>query len=96
MLWPGGADAWDWRTTGTSHEAGVQAADVAFLLEHGARHVVLSSGRQERLGVSVDALALLEDRGIAYDVLPTGDAIERYERLRARGEAVGALVHTTC
>ena len=96
MLWPGGARAWDWRDSGTDHQAGVQATDVASLLDHGARHVVLSSGRQERLRIHDDAVALLEERGIAYDVLPTGEAIDRYERLRAGGAAVGALIHTTC
>lgn len=35
-LWPGGAREWDWTETGTRHEPGIQPADVAELLEHGA------------------------------------------------------------
>ncbi|HSJ46684.1 MAG TPA: Mth938-like domain-containing protein [Euzebyales bacterium] len=95
-LWPGGAGAWDWNETGTGHTAGVQAADVEDLLGHGATHVVLSRGRQGRLGVSRGTTALLEDRGIPHDVLMTDEAIARYEQLRVDGVAVGALIHTTC
>jgi hypothetical protein len=96
MLMPGEARAWDWNRSGTSHGGGVQPADVRVLLDHGARHVVLSRGRQGRLGMHADTLALLTDRGVTYEVLRTDDAIDRYEQLRAAGEAVGALVHTTC
>jgi hypothetical protein len=35
-LFPGGARAWDWRETGTRHRPGIQPADVAELLDHGA------------------------------------------------------------
>src|ERR671917_181067 len=43
-LFPGGARAWDWREPGTSHEPGIQPADVEELLERGATTVVLSKG----------------------------------------------------
>lgn len=95
-LWPGGARAWDWTETGTAHGTGVQPDDVRELLDHGASHVVLSAGRQRRLTVDSATTDLLEANGVAYDVLPTAEAIARYERLRAAGVAVGALVHTTC
>lgn len=96
MLWPGGAAEWDWTVTGTSHGAGVQAADVRGLLECGADHVVLSLGRQRRLTVGAEAAALLDEGGVPYDVLATDEAIARYEQLRVDGVAVGALIHTTC
>ncbi len=35
-LYPGGAREWDWRETGTHHVPGIQPADVAELLDHGA------------------------------------------------------------
>ncbi len=95
-LWPGGGRAWDWTEAGTSHGAGIQPADVTELLDHGAVHVVLSLGRQERLGVHADTVALLDDRGVTYDRLETGAAIARYEELRRAGTRVGALLHTTC
>jgi hypothetical protein len=95
-LWPGGAGTWDWNETGTGHAAGVQPADVEDLVGRGATHIVLSRGRHGRLGVHATTMALLEDRGIAHDVLATDDAIARYEQLRADGVPVGALIHTTC
>ena len=96
MLWPGGARAWDWNETGTSHGAGIGPADVTALLNRGAEHVVLSLGRERRLGVHPDTVALLVEHGVDHDLLPTDAAIARYALLRDAGTAVGALLHTTC
>jgi hypothetical protein len=94
-LYPGGARAWDWNETGTSHEPGIQPADVEELLERGATSVVLSKGFHERLGVSPETLRTLEDRGVAAHVRQTGEAISLYNELRET-ERVGALIHSTC
>lgn len=87
-LWPGGARAWDWRESGTSHD-GVVAQDVDEIRELGANVIIVSTGRQGRLRVP-------ESISDAVEVLGTEEAIERYNELAARGEAVGALIHTTC
>jgi hypothetical protein len=94
-LFPGGARAWDWNETGTSHDPGIQPADVEELLERGATAVVLSRGFHERLGITWDALRMLEDRGVAAHVRQTGEAIELYNEL-VETERVGALIHSTC
>lgn len=94
-LYPGGAREWDWRETGTHHEPGVQPADVAELVERGARIVVLSKGIMERLQVRPDTLRMLEARGIRVEVLQSEAAVEAYNRLRAEAP-VGALIHSTC
>lgn len=94
-LFPGGAREWDWRETGTHHLPGIQPADVAELLDHGATAVVLSKGIWERLQVCPETLDLLEARGIAVQVLQTEAAAERYNALRGT-EAVGGLFHSTC
>jgi hypothetical protein len=94
-LFPGGAREWDWRETGTHHSPGIQPADVRELLEHGAAVIVLSSGFQERLGVSRDTLLMLEKAEITTVLLPTEEAVAHYNALR-ESEAVGALIHTTC
>ena len=94
-LFPGGARAWDWRETGTSHDPGIQPADVEELLERGATAVVLSKGFDERLGVTGEALRVLEDRGVSAHVRQTGEAIRLYNELRET-ERVGALIHSTC
>lgn len=94
-LWPGGAREWDWNETGTGHRAGIQPADVEELLEHGAEVVVLSRGRLRALAVPDATVATLERRGVEAVVLPTAEAIERYNELREE-RPVGALIHSTC
>src|SRR5215210_5776053 len=94
-LFPGGAREWDWNETGTNHEPGIQPADIEELLEHGATAVVLSKGFYERLGVTPDALRMLEERGVSAHVRQTEEAIQLYNELR-EAERVGALIHSTC
>jgi hypothetical protein len=94
-LYPGGARAWDWRETGTRHTPGIQSADVAELLDHGAEVVVLSQGVLRMLKVCPETLALLREKGIRVHVLPTGEAVTTYNLLRET-ERVGALIHSTC
>jgi len=95
-LYPGGARAWDWNETGTSHTPGIQPADVEELLEHGAEVVILSRGMNERLRVQADTLRMLEDRGVEAHVLQTEAAAERYNELQAADRPVGGLFHSTC
>ncbi len=94
-LFPGGAREWDWNETGTQHSPGIQPADVEELLARGARVLVLSSGMHERLEVSEATLQLLAERGLAVHVLPTEEAVRRYNEVRER-EKVGGLFHSTC
>jgi hypothetical protein len=94
-LFPGGARAWDWNETGTRHEPGIQPADVEELLERGTTAVVLSKGFYGRLGVTPEALRMLEDRGVAAHVRQTEEAIALYNELRET-QKVGALIHSTC
>ena len=95
-LYPGGAREWNWNETGTSHQPGIQPADVEELLEHGAETVILSKGINERLQVKPETLSMLKDRGVAVDVLQTEEAVARYNTLQAEGEPVGGLFHSTC
>lgn len=94
-VFPGGAREWDWNETGTAHEPGIQPADVAELLDHGATTIVLSQGRLKQLHVCPQTLQLLQQRGVQTLVLPTAEAVELYNRLRER-EKVAGLFHTTC
>lgn len=94
-LFPGGAREWDWNETGTRHEPGIQPADLEELLERGATAVVLSEGFHGRLGVTPQALRMLEGSGITAHVRETGEAVQLYNELREK-EKVGALIHSTC
>jgi len=94
-LWPGGSRAWDWGETGTGHTPGIQPEDVEELVRHGAARVILSRGMMRRLQVQDRTLAWLEERGVEVEVLPTAEAVERYNELVGE-EPVGALIHSTC
>jgi hypothetical protein len=94
-VFPSGAREWDWRETGTAHQPGVQPADVAELLDHGASTIVLSRGMLGRLHVSPETLRLLAERQVRTHVLPTEEAVDLYNRLRDK-EPVAGLFHTTC
>jgi len=95
-LYPGGAHDWDWKETGTHHSPGIQPADVQELLDKGTRVVVLSKGVLERLETMPETLAMLNEQGITVYQLQTEVAVKKYNELCAAGEAVGALIHSTC
>lgn len=94
-LYPGGGRAWDWNETGTRHYPGIQPADVAELLEHDAKVVVLAKGMHELLKVQPETLQMLEEKGIPVHFLQTEQAVEKYNQL-SEAEMVGGLFHSTC
>jgi len=94
-IFPGGAREWDWNETGTAHEPGIQPADIAELLDHGATTIVLSQGMLSRLHVCPQTTRLLAEHRVRTHVLPTEEAVELYNRLCDR-EQVAGLFHTTC
>lgn len=95
-LYPGGARTWDWNETGTSHDPGIQPADVEELIENGADVVVLSRGMNERLKVKSETIERLEEAGIETHVLQTEKAVQRYNELQEAKESVAGLFHSTC
>jgi len=94
-VFPGGAREWNWNETGTAHEPGIQPADVAELLDHGATTIVLSKGMFNRLGICPQTFQLLEEHRIQTHALPTEQAVEMYNRL-CESDQVAGLFHTTC
>jgi uncharacterized protein len=84
-LWPGGGRAWDWRETDTQHVPGIQIADLAELIDHGAETLVLSRG-----------MDLLLQTGVRYHILETRAAARLYNVMADAGSAVGGLFHSTC
>ena len=95
-LWPGGGRGWDWNETGTDHEPGIQLADVSEVLDHDPDVVVLSRGQQKRLQVPDETITAIQERGVEVEVLDSQAAVARYNELVDDGEAVGALIHSTC
>lgn len=91
-VYPGGAEEWDWNTTGTRHSPGVQPTDVRPLLERGANAIVIGTGFHERLQVPSETLRMLEERGVEAYVRQTEEAVQLLGEL----EGAGALIHSTC
>jgi len=94
-LYPGGASAWDWTETGTHHQPGIQPADVQELIDNNAQYILLSRGRLEKLQTADDTKKWLRERDIPFEILETGELIQRYQELKD-AKALGALIHTTC
>ncbi len=94
-LWPGGGREWDWNETGTRHRPGIQPADVAELLAHGAEVIVLGRGMEGALGVCPETVEDLQSAGVRVEVAHTRRAVEMYNALRT-GTPVAGLFHSTC
>jgi hypothetical protein len=95
-LWPGGGREWDWTETGTHHVPGIQPADVEELLANGSQAIVLTRGMLLRLHTCSQTMSFLETKGIEVYVAETKKAVQIYNDLVSRGEAVGGLFHSTC
>ncbi len=95
MIYPEGSKAWDWNISGTSHSPGIQTADIKFLIDKGAKVIVLSAGYFKRLKLSEDAKNYLIKHSIEYYYRKTGEAADLFNQL-ANEKAVGGLFHTTC
>ena len=66
------------------------------LLNHQPELVMLSGGRQGRLGVSPETLSLLETCGVPVLREKTDAALATYNRLAGEGRRVAGPFHTTC
>ena len=95
ILYPGGAEPWNWNLSGTDHNRGIQMADVEKLLEKGAATIILSQGMLGRLRVSRETIDLLDQFVGNYQIMKTKKAVEVYNKLCEK-EAVGGLFHSTC
>ncbi len=95
-LYPGGGRPWDWSETGTRHQPGIQPADVAELLDHGATTVVLTRGMDLQLHVDPATVDLLKARGVVAHIAETRAAVQLYNELAAADTPVGGLFHSTC
>ena len=95
-LWPGGGRAWDWRETGTCHVPGIQVTDIAELIDHDARVIILSRGMELVLRTSPEAIEWLKHNGVKHHILETREAAALYNALASEGVRVGGLFHSTC
>ncbi|MDK1027776.1 MAG: Mth938-like domain-containing protein [Anaerolineae bacterium] len=95
-IWPAGAREWDWQETGTSHNPGIQPADIEDILTHEIEAFVLGRGMLEDLAVSLETEELLRERKIEYYIEKTDKAVELFNELSQKGVRVGGVFHSTC
>ena len=95
-LWPGGGRLWDWTETDTHHVPGIQPADVEELLANGSQAVVLTRGMLFRLRTCSDTISLLDTKNVDVYIEETTKAVNIYNDMASRGQAVGGLFHSTC
>ena len=94
-LFPGGAEPWNWRRTGTRHDPGIQIADLSDLLSTGPDVIILSRGVDLVLQVPPETVDFARSHAPTVLVLQSEEAVAEYNR-RVAGERVVALVHSTC
>jgi len=92
IIYPDGRveDNW-WRASG--HD--LVAADMTELIEAGPARIIVGTGASGIMRLSEDVRAVLENEGIAFEAMPTGEAVAAYNRVSAGGN-VGACFHLTC
>ena len=79
-----------WRKDGHS----LVIADLAEVVDELPSTLIVGCGAYGRLEPDPRAIVELEERGIAIEVLPTEDAVNRYRQLDTRNAA--AALHLTC
>lgn len=94
-LFPGGAEEWDWRRTGTRHDPGIQVADLSDLLATKPDVVILSRGVNLVLQVPQATIDCARSYAATVLVLQSEQAVAEYNR-RISKERVVALLHSTC
>jgi hypothetical protein len=95
-LFPGGAEEWDWRRTGTRHDPGIQTADLEGLLGTKPDVVILSRGVDLVLQVPQATIDFARSHAATVIALQSEQAVAEYNRRVAAAERVIALIHSTC
>jgi len=68
--------------------------DLGDVLEELPRHLLVGTGAYGQMRPEPETLEWLQERGIAVEALPTGEAVRRYGELDPRRTA--AALHLTC
>lgn len=73
----------------------LQVADLAEVLRAGVQLLVIGQGAYGRMQVAAEVQEVLENAGIRWIALPTGEACQEYN-LTAHQQQVAAALHLTC
>lgn len=92
IILPGGVRGNWWRKEGHALTPG----DLTAVLEASAEVLVVGQGAHGLMKVTDEALACRTRAGIEAVCLPTGRAVEEYNRRCEQGQVVAAAWHLTC
>lgn len=76
---------------GSAHTLSLDEAE--YVYEEGAEVLLIGSGQDGRIELSAEAKAFFKEKGCKVELLPTPEAIRRWNQLG--GKAIG-LFHVTC
>lgn len=76
---------------GTSHT--ISLAEAEYVFEEGAELLIIGAGQDGMVKLSAEAAAFFEGQRCAVELLPTPEAIQRWNE--AKGSTIG-LFHVTC
>jgi hypothetical protein len=89
-----GACSWNWALDGTKHIPGITLAAI-FLIEN-CDVLILSTGMQNRLKISSEALAYLKYIDKPYYILQSQEAVKKFNQYDRSSTIPGLLLHSTC
>ena len=81
-----------WRKEGHA----LHPEDMPELARKMPEHLIIGCGAYGALSVPEATKQHLVRLGIPFTVLPTGNAVQEYNRRASQGERVAALLHLTC
>ena len=81
-----------WRKEGHA----LHPEDVPELAHKMPQHLIIGCGARGVLKVPEATRRHLDCLGIPFTLLPTGEAVQEYNRRVTQGERVAALLHLTC
>ena len=84
-----GSTVLDWTVQGKAHFIG--SAEIEGLLKEGPDVLIIGTGYDNMVRVE-DEIAAMP----IVEILPTPQAIRRYNELRGEGKRVAAIIHSTC
>ena len=81
------------RLFGTSHK--ISLDEIQDVYQKGARQLIVGTGHYDRVRLSPEAAAYLDDQRCAAILLSTPKAQEEWNQTKGKGQTIG-LFHVTC
>ena len=74
----------------------IKKTEIEKLLQSKPEVLVIGTGTQGKVGLTADADALIKQSKLEVLIVPSRDAMEKFNQITAQGKRVAALIHITC